>query len=114
MRVVGIDPWEFVLALAREQVAAAGLGERIDLRQTAVEALEDLDRHDLAWVPTFFISYNVAEPAMERVHGALRPGGYAILGVYVRPDDLSGARWPTFARYARAAACARRVSSRRC
>lgn len=87
MTVVGIDPWGFVLALAREQIAAAGLSERIDLRQAAVEALEDVDRHDLAWVPTFFISDNVAERAMERVHSALRPGGYAILGVYVRPDD---------------------------
>jgi SAM-dependent methyltransferase len=87
LHVVGIDPWEFVLEVAREQVAAAGLGERIDLRQTAVEALEDLDRHDLAWMPTFFIPETAVERAIERVHAALRPGGYAILGLYVRPED---------------------------
>jgi len=87
LRVVGIDPWDSVLELAREQVAAAGLVDRIDLRQTAVEALEDRDRHDLAWVPTFFIPEAVVERAIERVHAALRPGGYAILGLYVRPDD---------------------------
>ena len=87
LRVVGIDPWKPALELAREQVAAAGLGARVDLRHTGVEALEDLDQHDLAWVPTFFISDTVVQRAIERVHAALRPGGYAILGLYVRPDD---------------------------
>ena len=87
LRVVGIDPWEPVLELAREQVAAAGLGDRIDLCQTAVEALEDLDLHDLAWVPTFFIPETAVERAIERAHAALRPDGYAILGLYARPDD---------------------------
>jgi SAM-dependent methyltransferase len=87
LHVVGIDPWAFVLEVAREQVAAAGLGDRIDLRQTRVEALEDLDRHDLAWVPTFFIPETAIERAIERVHAALRPGGYAILGLYARPED---------------------------
>jgi SAM-dependent methyltransferase len=87
LRVVGIDPWEPALALARENVAAAGLAARIDLRQTAAEALQDRDEHDLAWVPTFFISGRVLERVIERVHSALRPGGYAIFGLYIRPDD---------------------------
>jgi SAM-dependent methyltransferase len=87
LRVVGVDPWQPALALARENIAAAGLGDRIELREATVEALTDADDYDLAWVPTFFISDAVLERATERVHAALRPGGWTILGLYARPDD---------------------------
>lgn len=87
LRVVGIDPWEPALALAREQVAAADLGERIELRKITAEALDDHERFDLAWVPTFFIPSAALEPAIERVLAALRPGGWALLGLYVRPGN---------------------------
>ncbi len=86
LRVVAVDPWEPAVALARANVAAAGLQERIELRQVAVQQLRDAGAHHLAWVPTFFISGNVLDPAVERVHAALRAGGGAILGLYTRPD----------------------------
>lgn len=53
LRVVGIDPWGPALVLARENVAAAGLEERIELRQMGAEMLEDAEAYDVAWVPTF-------------------------------------------------------------
>jgi SAM-dependent methyltransferase len=87
LRVVGIDPWEPALALARTHVAAAGLEERIELRQIGAETLEDADAYDLAWVPTFFIPAAVLERVIERVHAASRPGGWALLGLYARPGD---------------------------
>lgn len=87
LRVVGIDPWEPALALAREYVAAAGLQTRIELRRLAAETLQDVDAYDLAWVPTFFIPGAVLERVIERVHVALRPGGWALLGLYARPGD---------------------------
>ena len=86
LRVVGIDPWEPALALAREHVAEAGLEERIELREAVAETLDDEARYDLAWVPTFFIPGAVLERVIERVHAALRPGGWAILGLYAAPD----------------------------
>lgn len=87
LRVVGIDPWGPALALAREQVAAAGLQERVDLRQGVVEAFGDVDEYDLAWVPSFFVPSAVLEAAVARVHDALRPGGWVTLGLYARPGD---------------------------
>ncbi|HVF80097.1 MAG TPA: class I SAM-dependent methyltransferase [Solirubrobacteraceae bacterium] len=87
LRTVGIDPWEPALALAREQVAAAGLEERIELRKITAEALEDREQFDLAWVPTFFIPSDVLDPAIERVHAALRPDGWVLLGMYGRPGN---------------------------
>jgi SAM-dependent methyltransferase len=87
LRVVGIDPWEPALELARAHVAAAGLEGQIELRPEAVEQLEDTDAHDLAWVPAFFIRESVLEPALERVLVALRAGGGAIVGLYARPGN---------------------------
>lgn len=87
LHVVGLEPWEPARALAREHVAAAGLSDRIELRAVAVEALTAADEHDLAWLPTFFISAPVLERALDRVHVALRPGGCAIVGLYARPPD---------------------------
>ena len=87
LRVVGVDPWEPALELAREQIAAAGLQDRIELRAGVVESLQDAAMYDLAWVPTFFISGAVLERALERVHAALRPDGCAIFGQWVRPED---------------------------
>jgi len=87
LRVVGVDPWRPALELAREAVAAAGLEDRIELREAVIETLQDAALFDLAWVPTFFIPGTVLERAIERVHAALRPGGCAILGLYARPED---------------------------
>jgi precorrin-6B methylase 2 len=86
LRVVGVDPWEPALRLAREQVARAGLEGRIELRQATAQELMDTDEHDLAWVPAFFISGDVLEAALERVHAGLRAGGGAIIGLYARPE----------------------------
>ena len=87
LRVVGVDPWEPALALAREQVAQAGMGERIELRRTTAEQLDDDGAYDLAWVPTFFIDPAVLDQAAARVLTALRPGGWAVFGQWARPED---------------------------
>jgi hypothetical protein len=86
-RVVAVDPWERALALARDVIAAADMGDRIELRAVGAEALEDEAEHDLAWVPTFFIPATVLEGVLERVLAALRPGAWAIVGLYARPED---------------------------
>ena len=89
--VVGIDPWDAAVDLAAEQVAAAGLGDRIELRRIGVDDLDDTDRHDLAWVPTMFIGAAGIDGALARVHASLRRGGWAILGSYARRADPLGA-----------------------
>ncbi len=87
LRVVGVDPWEPALELARESIATAGLGERIELRPTVAEAIEDADDFDLAWVPTFFMPPAALEGVVQRTLAALRPGGWVTLGLYARPGD---------------------------
>jgi SAM-dependent methyltransferase len=80
LRVVGIDPWQPSLELARANVARAGLGERIELREQRAEDLVDDAAFDLAWVPTNFMPPAVLGPAAERVLRALRPGGWTLFG----------------------------------
>lgn len=87
LRVVAVDPWEPALALAREQVAHAGLQERIDIRMGVIESMDDADGFDLAWLPTFFIPGDVLEPAVERMYALMRTGGWATFGLYARPGD---------------------------
>ena len=85
--VVGVDPWEPALALARANVAAAGLDERIELRSTRIEELDDPDGFDLAWLPSFFIPEPVLDDGIERLFAVLRPGGTLVAGMPYGSDD---------------------------
>jgi predicted nucleic acid-binding protein len=59
LKVVGIDPWATSVTLAQENVQNAGLAERIQLREQAVEAFWDTNQFDLAWLPSAFIPERV-------------------------------------------------------
>jgi precorrin-6B methylase 2 len=80
LRITGIDVWQPSLALARANVAAAGLGDSIELREQGAESLRDEQAFDLAWLPLIFIPQSVAPAAMERALHALRPGGWLVAG----------------------------------
>ena len=80
--VVGIDPWEPALALARERVASAGLDGRVTLLNQTVQELDDPDGFDLAWLPSFFIPEPVLDAAIARIHTLMRPGGTLVVGVH--------------------------------
>jgi hypothetical protein len=68
-------------------VAAAGLDGRVTLRNQDLLALDDVDTFDCAWVPTFFLPEDVLKTGLARVMGALRPGGWVVLGVFITPPD---------------------------
>ena len=87
--IVGVDPWEPALALARERVASAGLNGRITLLSQTVQELEDPDGFDLVWLPSFFIPEAVLDPALARVETLMRPDATLILGLYDATDDGS-------------------------
>lgn len=86
LRIVGIDPWEPALTLARKNLAHSGLVERVELRPQRVERLEEKATFTLAWVPGPFISAEVVDRALERVRCALAPGGWLIFGLYPLPS----------------------------
>ena len=95
LRVTGIDPWEPALTLARENIASAGLERRIEVRPIGGEQLSEVDRFDLAWIASVFMSADVVPRVAERVLDALRPGGWALLALS-KPhsdDPLADALW---------------------
>lgn len=78
--VVGIDPWEPSLAIARKNVAEAGLESRIALYSSTIQEFEDEEGFDLAWLPSFFIPEAVLDDAMAQIHSLLRPQGQLVVG----------------------------------
>ena len=82
LQVVGIDPHEVPLALAKDNVARAGLGARIELRHQPIEKLADEAAYDLVWLPCFFVPSGVVPDALARVRAALRPGGWMVFATF--------------------------------
>ena len=79
VHVVAIDPLPQALALARRNVAASSLEDRIELRSQRLEDLADHQRFDLVWIPVMFLDLDVAARGLARAIEALRPGGWAVL-----------------------------------
>lgn len=87
LRAVGLDVFDAPLAIARQNISRAELGDRIELRRVAVEDLPDDAAFDLAWLPSFFIPAPRLPAASQRVCASLRPGGWMILCALGGGDD---------------------------
>jgi len=91
LRVVGLDVWGPALALARKNVADSGLQERVEIREQRGEDLPDEGAFDLAWIPAPFVPANAMSRLVERVHRALKPGGWLLFASARSGEDLRGA-----------------------
>lgn len=78
--IVGIDPWPPSLARARANVGAAGLGDRITLREQRLADVAEVETFDCVWVPTFFLSEEDLGSGVKTAVSAVRPGGWIVLG----------------------------------
>ena len=87
LRVVGLDPWEPSLALARHNRAQSGVAERIEFRSQRVEQLQEVASVQLAWLPGPFLTRDVVDKALASVHRALVPGGWLIFGLAAAAED---------------------------
>lgn len=85
--IVGLDRWDASLERARANVAQAGLGDRVELRKQDVADIDDEERFDLEWVPTFFLTEAKLESALPRLLRASTAGGRIVLGTFVPPPD---------------------------
>ena len=92
LTVVGIDPWEPSLALARTNLAASGAAGRIEFRAQAIEDLEDRDAFTLAYLPLPFLPGTLIDAVLQRVHRALARDGFLVALVYApQPSALDAA-----------------------
>ena len=85
--VVGIDVWEPSLQLAAANVSSAGVGDRVEIRRQDLADLDDEDRFDCAWLPSFFFSRSQLVSGIPRILRALRPGGWIVVGWFEPPPD---------------------------
>ncbi|MDZ7733658.1 MAG: class I SAM-dependent methyltransferase [Acidimicrobiia bacterium] len=75
---VGIEPLAIAREIGERKIDAAGLSDRIELRDQLVEDLDDSDAYDLAYVPGIFLAYVFPARSPPRSCNALRPGGTII------------------------------------
>jgi SAM-dependent methyltransferase len=81
LHAVGLDISPPAVAVAREQVAAAGLGSRAEIREQSVAAIEDVGAFDLLWVPQLFLPEPVLVQALPRLHRAARSGAGLLMPI---------------------------------
>ena len=92
LRAVGLDISPPMVTIAREQVAAAGLGDRADIREQSVAAIEDAGAFDLLWVPQAFLPEPVLAEALPRLCRAARHGAALVMAISTNDDTgVSGA-----------------------
>ena len=90
LRAVGVDISAAMVAAAREQVAAAGLSGRAEIREQSVAAIEDAEAFDLLWVPQAFLPEPVLAEALPRLHRAARRGAALVMAISVNSDTGVG------------------------
>jgi SAM-dependent methyltransferase len=87
LQVVGLDVFDTPLGLARGNVAAAGLEDRVELRRGDVLELAEDASYDAIWLPLPFLPPAVVPPAIAASVRALKPGGWLVPGTFAAPDD---------------------------
>lgn len=89
--VTGIDLFAPALELARVNVAAAGLTERVELRLQNIATLDEHETYDAVWLPMPFLPKQIVPDALDAASRAIGaylviiPGALARLGTVRRP-----------------------------
>lgn len=84
---VGLEPQRTPRELGRSRIAAAGLDDRIALRDERVELLGERAAYDLAFLPQPFLPADALAEGLPRITRALRPGGWLIVLALELPED---------------------------
>jgi len=91
--------WAPVLAVAKENAAAAGVADRVAFQPGSAFEADLGEGYDIALLTNIFHHFDVptCEKLMRRVHDALKPGGKAITLEFVPDED--GVTPPTAAAF---------------
>jgi SAM-dependent methyltransferase len=87
LRVVGIDPLPAALALARENVAAHGLTDRIELRAQRGGDLTGNAEFDVAFLPAKFFDDAAVEETLRALSTSLKPEGFILTAAWRDPGE---------------------------
>jgi SAM-dependent methyltransferase len=79
LRIIGLEPATAPLAEAQRNLAASGLGERIEILPIRLDQLTATDRFDAGWLPQVFLPLEVLERSIVPFYRSIKPGGWGIL-----------------------------------
>jgi Methyltransferase domain len=79
LHVLGIDVLDRPLDLARQNIAASDVADRVTVRKQDVAGFTDDAGFDLAFLPAPFVPFPALEAGLPRVVAALRPRGWAFV-----------------------------------
>jgi 2-polyprenyl-3-methyl-5-hydroxy-6-metoxy-1,4-benzoquinol methylase len=87
-QITAVD-WAPVLAVAKENAAAAGVADRVSLRPGSAFEADLGEGYDIVLLTNIFHHFDIptCEKLMRRVHAALKPGGKAITLEFVPNED---------------------------
>ena len=85
-RIVGLDLDTRPLELARSNLAAEGMAERVELRQLDICTLSG-EAFDLVWLPGPFLPRSIVPEAIACASRNLRAGGWIAFGTFGAPPD---------------------------
>jgi 2-polyprenyl-3-methyl-5-hydroxy-6-metoxy-1,4-benzoquinol methylase len=90
LKVVGLDSFEPALDLAKANVQAEDLAERIELRLQDATQLDEPATYDAIWLPMPFLPAGIVPAVLVAAARSLRPGGWLFPGTFASaPDRLS-------------------------
>jgi SAM-dependent methyltransferase len=90
LRIVGIDPWEPSLNLARQNLVDIAMTNRIELRMQGLEEIPDRDEFKFVWLAGPFLPPKIILSALAKIYTALKPGGWLVFGLFASPPDPLG------------------------
>ncbi len=87
-QITALD-WAPVLAVAKENAAAAGVADRVSFRPGSAFEVDLGDGYDVVLLTNIFHHFDIptCEKLIRRVHAALKPGGKAITLEFVPNED---------------------------
>lgn len=86
LHVLGIDVLDRSLKLARENIAASDVADRVAVRRQDVASFTDEGGFDLVYLPAPFVPRPALQAGLPQVIAALRPGGW----VFVASGKFAG------------------------
>jgi predicted O-methyltransferase YrrM len=79
LHVLGIDVLDRPLELARQNIAASDVADRVTIRKQDIADFTDDTGFDLAYLPAPFVPRPALQAGLVRVAAALRPGGWVFV-----------------------------------
>lgn len=94
LQVDGLEIHDPALELARQNVEATGLTERVTFHRRNVADLDSVDAYMVAFIPFVFIPETVLQKAIPALSQAIKKGGWLFVACYRQPDGaLDRALW---------------------